>query len=284
MSTEYTKKERIVLSIMLCFVLAFLLFLHFFPKYEGDLDETTAELFEMAVSRLLGGAIFLCLLIFLGYPILSFRRITARGLLLSLPALLVAVNNFPILGLLTGTVYVEAELPRILLFGVSCVGIGFFEEIAFRGVVFPVLLERIPKALAKKEWKSKRVSPETLSFLLSIVSTSAVFGLVHTLNLFAGGSLGGVLLQVGYSFLIGGMCALVLLKTRCVWLAVLIHAVYDFGGMMFTYLCNGKLWDTPTVVLTAVLGVLTAIFYVVLLLRVKPEEIQSLLRREESGS
>lgn len=281
MSTTYTKKERAALSVMLVFLLGFLLFLHFFPKYSEGVDETAAELFEMAVSRFLGGGIFLALAVFLGFRILALRRNALIGLFLSLPALVIAINNFPILGLVGGTVQIVADAPRILLFTAAVVGIGLFEEIAFRGVVFPVLLERILRKLKEKEKENPRIPTETKAVLLSIVLTSLVFGLVHVLNLFAGGSPGAVVLQIGYSFLIGGMCAIVLLKTRCIFIPVLIHAVYDFGGLMFRYLCVGKLWDTPTVILTAVLGVLAGVYFLVLLLRVKPEEVAALTRRDD---
>ena len=281
MSTSYTKKERAVLGVMLVLVLFFLLFLHFFPKHSEGIDETAAELFEMAVSRLLGGGIFLCLMIFLELPLLKFRRRSFTGLLVSLPALLIAVNNFPILGLLNGTVRVTAETSRILLLLAAVVGIGLFEEIAFRGVVFPILLGRILKKLREKERENARIPTETKAVFLAIVFTSLLFGLIHVMNLFVGGSVGAVILQVGYSFLIGGMCAIVLIKTRCVFIPVLIHAVYDFGGLMFRYLCEGRLWDTPTVILTAVLGVLAGIYFLVLLFRVKPEEVVALTQQKE---
>lgn len=281
MSTSYTKKERAALAVMLLLLLSFLLFLYFFPKYELSVDETSRELFEMAVSRLLGGGIFLSLMVFLDLRLLALRRNALVGLLLSIPAFLIAVNNFPILGLALGTVRVTAELPRILLFTAAVIGIGFFEEVAFRGVVFPMLLPRVLRRLKEKEPESPRIPTETKAVFLSIVLTSLVFALVHVLNLFAGGSPGGVLLQIGYSFLIGGMCAIVLLKTRCVAIPVLIHAIYDFGGLMFRYLCEGALWDTPTVILTAVFGVAIGVYFLVLLVRVKPEEVEALIKKTE---
>ena len=93
--------------------------------------------------------------------------------------------------------------------------------------------------------------------LVSLLLTSAVFGGVHLFNLFMS-SLPSVLLQIGYSFLIGAMCSVVLLKTRNIWLCVLIHAVYDFGGKLIPTLVKGTLWDTPTVIVTTVLALVTA--------------------------
>ena len=281
MSRSYTKKERVVLGFMLVFLLAFLFFLYFFPRYADAFREADAELLEMAVSRILGGAVFLCLLIYLDFRLLALRRSGLFGLLLSVPAFVIAVNNFPLLGLKSGTVTVTAETPRILLFALAVIGIGLFEEIAFRGVVFPTLLRKILEKLRAKAPENPRIPTETKAFLLSIVLTSVIFGLVHLLNLFVGGSPGAVFLQIGYSFLIGGMCAIVLLKTRCIWIPVLIHAIYDFGGLMFRYLCEGRLWDTPTVILTTVLGILAGIYFLVLLFRVRPEEVTALIGDRE---
>ena len=283
MSAQYTKKERVILGVMLLLVLAVLLFVNFFPKYKELFDEGTAELIDLAVSRLLSGGIFLCLLLFLGTPVLSFRRIPGgKALLITLPAWAIAVNNFPILGLLTGSVRVTESAEKGLLLAAACIGIGLFEELAFRGVVFPALLSRILKRLRTDETTEKKLPTETLAVFLSIVLTSAAFGLVHLLNLLSGGSPLGVLTQIGYSFLIGGMCAIVLLKTRCVWLPVLIHALYDFGGLMFQYLCEGKLWDTPTVILTVAVSLLVAAFYLLLLFTVKKKDVESFLSKNSN--
>ncbi|MBO5270674.1 MAG: CPBP family intramembrane metalloprotease [Clostridia bacterium] len=277
-TSQYTKKERAFLSVMLLFILGFLLFYTQFPKYKETYDEGFAELLELAVTRLLCGGIFLCLAGFLGYGIFSFRRIpSARALIVLIPAMLVAVNNFPIIGLITGSVTVTADLPRILLFVLACVGIGLFEELAFRGVVLPVLLRHILKRMrAKETGKPRRIPLETTAVFLAIVGASAIFGLFHLLNLLTGADPLGVLMQIGYSFLIGGMCAIVLLKTRCIWFSVLIHTIYDLGGMMFRYLCVGRLWDTPTVILTAVLAVLVAVYFLMTLFRLTPDEVTAL--------
>ena len=126
--------------------------------------------------------------------------------------------------------------------------------------------------------KPSRVSPETVAVFLAILLTSAVFGLVHTLNLFIGGSPTAVIMQIGYSFLIGGMCAIVLLKTRCIWIPVFIHALYDLGGMLVEYLGGGTLWDTPTVVLTVIVSVAVVAYFLVLLFRMKKDEIEGLIK------
>ena len=72
--------------------------------------------------------------------------------------------------------------------------------------------------------------------------------------------IGYVALQIGYSFLIGGMCAIVLLYTRCIWICVGLHAIYDFCGYLVPTLGDGVIWDPVTVAITAALGVFALIF------------------------
>jgi hypothetical protein len=83
-------------------------------------------------------------------------------------------------------------------------------------------------------------------------------------------------MQIGYSFLIGGMCAIVLLYTRSLVFPVLIHAVYDFGGLMDAHIATGTRWDPLTVTLTAVFGVTAAVILFLLLLRIKPDAVTAL--------
>jgi membrane protease YdiL (CAAX protease family) len=111
----------------------------------------------------------------------------------------------------------------------------------------------------------------------SIVISSAVFALVHLLNLFAGAGIGSVILQVGYSFLIGGMCSVVLVKTKNIWYCVILHAVYNFAGGVVPECGGGEIWDTPTIILTAVVAVLVAVYVIFMLVKIKPCEVDALL-------
>ena len=278
--SSFTKKERISLLLMLVFLLLFLCYYTLDIGVCKGLDEKTAAVYDLAYTRLLSGLIFTCLFLYLGYPLLSLRHRKGWGAFVALlVAAAVAVNNFPIVSLITGDMQIDAPPLRIALFSAACLGIGLFEEFAFRGIVFPTLCDRILPILRKRReasGKSHRLPVETVTAVLSIFLTSAVFGLLHVLNLLSGGSPVAVLMQIGYSFLIGGMCAIVLLYTRSLVFPVLIHAVYDFGGLMDAHIAVGSRWDPLTVTLTAVIGVIAAVILVVLLLRVKPETVTAL--------
>lgn len=220
------------------------------------------------VTRTLGSAIFLILLVGRRYRILNpFRRPFVSSLLFILPSLLVVINNLPIIALATGNAYVEASSAHYFFFALECFLIGLFEESAFRGVFFLILLE------GARDTRRRIFN--------TVVWTSAVFGGVHLFNLFMGAGVGPTLLQVGYSFLIGGMCAIVLLRTKNIWFCVLLHAVYDFCGFLVERLGGGRLWDTPTVIITALLAAAVSVFMIISLLRIRPEDVADIFPEGE---
>lgn len=219
-------------------------------------DPTAQRLWKSLLQRLLGAGAFFSVLLYREYRVFSHRGKKTAGLLML--AFLVAVNNFPLISVLSGNAKIERP-ELIVLYAAESLSIGLFEELAFRAVLFPALLERMDKKNGSVFW-------------VTFVS-SAVFGLVHLFNLIEGAGFGATVMQVGYSFLIGGMCAILLLRTGCIWWCVLVHAIYDFCGGLLPTLGSGHWWDTPTVVLTAVLGVFTAFFMVRALLKIRREDI-----------
>lgn len=210
---------------------------------------------DMTVTRLLGGGAFLAILIHLGYKVLnSIKSPFWRSILISLPAFAIAVNNFPFSAVISGKARVSEGAPMLLLLLLECLAVGFFEETAFRGVIFLGILKRDPE---NKLWQ-----------FASIALSSVIFGLVHLVNLLES-SPSAVFLQMGYSALIGAMCAVILLKTANVWLCVLIHGLYNFAGAVIPRMGEGVIWDTFTVVLTVVVSLIVVAYMIVLFLKGK---------------
>ena len=228
------------------------------------LDEKTLYLVSMTLTRFIGGAIFLAMLINLGYRVLNpVKKPFFKPLLLCLPAFVVAINNFPFSQVIKGEAQIDAPAWRIVLLMIECLAVAFFEETAFRGVVFLGLVKRRPQS---KTW-----------MLWTIVISSVIFGLIHLVNLYYSDPL-SVLMQIGYSALIGAMCSVVLIKTQNLWICILLHGVFNFGGAIVQYCGSGEIWDTLTVVLTAVLAVAVAIYLTVLFIRADISSFDSVYR------
>lgn len=163
-------------------------------------------------------------------------------------SMLVAINNAPIVSLITGEVKVTASTVNIFLYVFYCISIGFAEEFAFRGLIFPLCLKITENKKFGAFW--------------AIAINSAVFSLSHLVNLFNGYSIGAVALQVGYTFLIGAMCAIIFALTKNIFSAVIIHVVYDVGGLMCGTIAVGNQWNNLTIIITAILGVLVCAYMV----------------------
>lgn len=202
-------------------------------------DETADRLLRETLARTIA---FFCIL-----PVLplcgcgSSLRIKGglRGLPWCLPCLLVALCNFPFHALAAGTARVE-RTDLIWLFALDCLGVGLMEELLFRGLLLPVFFDL---------FRGRKV-------ILPVFLDAALFGLWHLANLFYGAPVGATLMQVGYSFLIGGMLSAVFLKTGNMWTSVFLHALFNFGGLLVSTLGSGAFQDTVFWICTALAGTL----------------------------
>ena len=230
-------------------------------------DDYRPAILNTLVMDALGSVVFVCMALYMGFRIFKpFHKPILKNALFVLPALAVAINNFPLIGLATGKAYITDPVGGVLIVVAYCFAIGMFEEFAFRGLFYLMILDGRRKSTKQIFWTT--------------ALSCAVFGLVHLVNIAIGASPGATLLQVGYSFLIGGMCAIVLLKTGSIWYCVLLHTVYDIGGTIL-YVGGGKRWDIVTVIITAVLGVAVVVFMLLSLLRIKPGDVERLFPEKQ---
>lgn len=236
----------------------------------SGVEKSVAELISMTVTRLLGGIAFIAVLINTGYKVMSpCSRYFLRSLVISLPAFVVVINNLPIIPLIKGSAYIESPAWKTILLLAECIAVAFFEETAFRGVIFLGFAEKRRGSVKGLFW--------------SIVLSSAVFGAVHLLNLFTSSPI-AVLLQIGYSFLIGAMCSVVLIRTANLWLCVLLHAIFNFTGALVPTCGGGVVWDAPTVIITAVIAVAVTVYMVILFIRTPTDAMDQIYGKKSGGS
>lgn len=226
--------------------------------YEGFLSgkigtPPVTALADGIVTRALGSAVAVVAVKKAGYKVVN--KCSGKAIITVLPCFLAVVCNPPLIGLITGDAafsYSGATLCLyIVLFITECLLVGTFEELLFRGILFPAVEERL------KENKRGR--------FFAVIISAAIFALVHLFNLFTSSPL-AVLMQVGYSFLLGGACCFTFLKTGNILYCVLLHATFNFCGGLTDTLGYGGWGGVPSYVFSAVVCVLVAVYVLVSLL------------------
>ena len=80
------------------------------------------------------------------------------------------------------------------------------------------------------------------------------------------------------------MCSICKSVTRNIFTAITLHTVYDIGGLILSDavgIGRGNQWDTLTIVVTAIIGVLVAIYMIILAFKVDHNEVEELYFTEE---
>ena len=261
-----TVKKRIYIGIA-AVLFAALLSLEVFQKSIFT-SEAYGQNLYVILSRALGGVV--CILFILAFSTKSvlLPKLSIKTFLIFLPCMAVAINNFPFIAVFSGKASIDSSPSVIAVYALSQLAVGFFEEMAFRGCIFTVVLQRCKK--------------NRLGAFLAIVLSSVIFGLIHALNIFTVFNPGAVILQIGYSFLIGGMCSVILIKTSNIWYCVILHAVYNFAGGVVPNCGGGEIWDTPTIILTAVVAIAVAAYVIISFVRIRPEDIGYMFNEEQT--
>ena len=165
-----------------------------------------------------------------------------QKLLYLIPCFIVAIDNFQFYSYFQGNMSLaRTGAWDFVLFGLQCLSVGIFEECVFRGIVFVLV--------------AGFFTDDKKGFIMTFIVSSLIFGAAHLFN--------GSILQVGYTILTGGLFAFAMIKTKNIFCAGLVHAVYNFGGMLFSNvggLGNGVVFDLGTGITMAIVGVLAGLF------------------------
>jgi len=229
-------------------------------------NEKNIELLAISVSRGVCSALPIWLMFETKTEKLFDCKISFSGFAKVIPFFIVALNNFPLFPLLYGSAVFNqsSEALTVVLYILACFCGVLLEETSFRGLIFPALLRRYS-------------DNKNCMFRAALIS-SALFGATHIVNLFGGASFGNVIMQIGYSFLVGGMCALAEYYTGSIISPIVLHFVYNLGGLAISYgIIDGNIWTPLTVALTASLGVVVALYAIILVFRKKSDLLNKVL-------
>ena len=179
-----------------------------------------------------------------------------KGLLWSVPCILVAFANFPYSALISGNATIT-RMDVFYLYVFYTLATAIYEELVFRGF----LVLAIKSLFMRNNHKN----------LFTVLISSAIFALMHSFNFTMMFSL-DVLLQIGYTFLIGCMLSTLYLKTKNIYLCMGIHAVFNFGGLLINTLGTGNAWDLIFWILTAVCGIFCAVHVIFTIIKMDKRE------------
>ena len=176
-----------------------------------------------------------------------------RSSMLTIPALLVMVNNLPFVPVIMGDMSINGTFFQFFAYFLLCLSIGVLEEVIYRGCLLPLCV-----------FKCKR---DKKGLFWAVVISSALFGAMHLFNLL-GGFNPMVFLQVGYSFLIGLVCGFALIVGGNIYLPILFHAIFDFGGfLMDKGLATGVLWTVENVIWTLISSIVLGVIIVIIFIK-----------------
>lgn len=259
---NWDKKKKLCFAALAIALLAILLIEIFFARWLRATD--IGNIYYETTVRAIGFVAFAVLIVFMDFGnIFKFRGIKSlKDRIFIAISFVIAINNFPFISVLSGDAYVSGNSIDIALFAIQCFVVGGFEELAFRGFAFILILQKLEKS--------------TKGAFVSIALSSVLFGLIHIINVFAGAGIGNVLLQIGYSALIGGLASVVLLKTHNIWYCVVLHALYNFNGGLVSNFGGGTIWTMPEMIFTAAVSVAVAIYVVYEFIKIPEREIESL--------
>ena len=184
---------------------------------------------------------------------LRLDRCKFKSFVLTVPALLIMVNNLPFIPVMMGDMSINGTFFQFFTYFLLCLSIGVLEEVIYRGCLLPLCVFKCKKDKVGLFW--------------AVVLSSALFGAMHLFNLL-GGFNPMVFLQVGYSFLIGLVCGFALIVGGNIYLPILFHAIFDFGGfLMDKGLATGVLWTVENVIWTLISSIVLGVIIVIIFIK-----------------
>jgi len=173
-----------------------------------------------------GGLVLLLIALGIGYRKIFLEKGRSVLYCIGTGGYLLAVDGIALASNMGMYLLTEQHEPRpmqpagaIIIFILAMFGIGFAEELAFRGIFMNLLRERIST-------KTDR------GIFLVLTIQGVFFGLCHMVNAFGGARLEGVIVQAVMASLLGILIGAVYLRTNSFWFVACLHAFNDFCALI----------------------------------------------------
>jgi len=150
----------------------------------------------------------------------KFRRM-GYGFLLGWYNIVYAIGTFSsiIFALPENSLIMPSPFSLIVIVLHPFLGTGIFEEVLVRGLIFKILLLTMGH--------TKR------GIIKACFISSAVFGVVHIVNVIVDGEFLPVVAQVIYATFIGVFYAALFLRTKTLWVPILLHGLSNVSSQIF---------------------------------------------------
>lgn len=234
-------------------------------------DSTSETIIRNVSFNIILGTFLTFVVYYIGYSLFKKpNKKTITLLAIIIPGMLIAINNFPFSAFISGRTLILEENHVIYLFAIECLSIGFLEEVAFRGIILIILIERLPK--------NKK------GYLIAIIISSTLFGVAHLVNIIGGSSFQTTLLQVIYSSLMGALWSIVFIMTSNLLFPIFLHASFNFLGLvLFKVGTVSNRYDSFTIITTFVLAAIAFLYYVFIFKHLKDKDINRIILSDHSS-
>lgn len=153
------------------------------------------------------------------YGLSSLKKLDYKNLLFCLPMIIVAMVN------LRYGIYINHSYLQILLLSLEALGVGFAEEILFRGFLMKAIMNKSSAA--------------------AIRVSGIAFGMIHIFNLLYGADTVATLAQVVYATSLGLMFSMFFYKTDNIIPCIICHGIINMThtflpkDLSLTQMCTG---------------------------------------------
>ncbi|MDL2246383.1 CPBP family intramembrane metalloprotease [Methanobrevibacter sp. OttesenSCG-928-K11] len=193
-----------------------------------------------------------------------------KGLILGVPLIIFTLVQMYLIFDAAPDKSIVISLIPIINAVIYCISIGLWEETLCRGLFLTNML---------KKWGNTKKG-----IIKSIVLSSMIFGILHIISAI-NGNLISSLIQVAYASIMGILLAVIYIKTKSLWSAIILHIILNFAAYLMPFLVpNSVGMDQGLFIIILILFNLVFLIYsYFIIINIKVEDVQSFLNHKNKS-